>query len=87
MICSATKPMCLGGIFGGKDSGITNQTKNILLESAYFNPVVIRKAAKYHQLSTDASFRYERGCDPNITIYALKRVAMLIKEIAGGQIN
>lgn len=87
MICSATKPMCLGGIFGGKDSGITNQTKNILLESAYFNPVVIRKAAKYHQLSTDASFRYERGCDPNITIYALKRVAMLIKEIAGGQIS
>ncbi len=87
MICDATKPLCMGGIFGGQDSGVTNQTKNIFLESAYFNPVVIRKASKYHGLSTDASFRYERGADPNITIYALKRAAILIKQIAGGQIS
>lgn len=87
MICNSKEPMCLAGILGGKDSGITEQTKNIFIESAYFNPVVIRKAAKYHRLSTDASFRYERGCDPNITIYALKRAAMLIKSVAGGKIT
>ncbi len=87
MICNSIEPMCLAGIFGGKDSSITNQTKNVFIESAYFIPSVIRKAAKYHQLSTDASFRYERGCDPNITIYALKRAAMLIKSIAGGRIS
>ncbi|MCF0210767.1 MAG: phenylalanine--tRNA ligase subunit beta [Bacteroidales bacterium] len=87
MICSASKPMCLGGIFGGQESGITESTKNIFLESAYFNPVVIRKAARYHGLQTDASFRYERGADPNITVYALKRAALLIKELAGGKIS
>ncbi len=87
MVCNAKEPMCLGGIFGGEDSGVTMQTKNIFLESAYFNPVVIRKGAKYHGLSTDASFRYERGADPNITVYALKRAAMLIKELAGGEIS
>lgn len=86
LVCSATQPMCLGGIFGGKDSGITEQTTNIFVESAYFNPVVIRKAARFHGLQTDASFRYERGADPNITIYALKRAALLIKELAGGKI-
>lgn len=87
LVCSATQPMCLGGIFGGKDSGITEQTTNIFVESAYFNPVVIRKAARFHGLQTDASFRYERGADPNITIYALKRAALLIKELAGGKIS
>lgn len=87
MVCNSEEPMCLGGIFGGKDSGITDTTKNVFIESAYFNPVVIRKAAKYHTLQTDASFRYERGADPNITVYALKRVAILIKEIAGGKIS
>lgn len=87
LVCSATQPMCLGGIFGGKDSGITDQTTNIFVESAYFNPVVIRKAARFHGLQTDASFRYERGADPNITIYALKRAALLIKELAGGKIS
>lgn len=87
MICDATKPLCMGGIFGGQDSGVTSTTTNIFLESAYFNPVVIRKASKYHGLSTDASFRYERGADPNITIYALKRAAILIKQLAGGQIS
>lgn len=86
LVCSATQPMCLGGIFGGKDSGITEQTTNIFVESAYFNPVVIRKAARFHGLQTDASFRYERGADPNITIYALKRAALLIKELADGKI-
>ncbi len=87
MVCNAVEPMCMAGIFGGKDSSITNETKNVFIESAYFVPSVIRKAAKYHQLSTDASFRYERGCDPNITIYALKRAAMLIQSIAGGRIS
>lgn len=87
LVCSATQPMCLGGIFGGKDSGITEQTTNIFVESAYFNQVVIRKAARFHGLQTDASFRYERGADPNITIYALKRAALLIKELAGGKIS
>ncbi|MBR1769648.1 MAG: phenylalanine--tRNA ligase subunit beta [Bacteroidales bacterium] len=87
MVCDNAKPMCMGGIFGGEDSGITSQTKNVFLESAYFNPVVIRKAARFHGLQTDASFRYERGADPNIVIYALKRAAILIKQIAGGEIS
>ncbi|MBO6117107.1 MAG: phenylalanine--tRNA ligase subunit beta [Bacteroidales bacterium] len=87
VVCNESEPMCLGGIFGGQDSGVTDATTEIFLESAYFNPVVIRKAAKYHGLSTDASFRYERGADPNITVYALKRAALLIKEIAGGKIS
>ena len=87
MISSATKPMCIAGIFGGIDSGITENTTSIFLESAYFNPVWIRKAARRHGLHTDASFRYERGADPNITIYALKRAAMLVKELAGGEIS
>lgn len=87
MVCNTKEPMCMGGIFGGEKSGITSETKNIFLESAYFNPVVIRKAARYHALQTDASFRYERGVDPNICLYALKRASMLIKEIAGGEIS
>ena len=86
MICNAEEPMCIAGVFGGQDSGITEQTTNVFLESAYFDPVSIRKTARRHQLSTDASFRYERGCDPNNTLYVLKRCAMLIQEVAGGEI-
>ncbi|MDR0418791.1 MAG: phenylalanine--tRNA ligase subunit beta, partial [Prevotellaceae bacterium] len=87
MICSAARPLCIAGVFGGIDSGVTESTQNVFLESAYFNSVWIRKTAKQHLLNTDASFRYERGADPNITAYALKRAALLIKEIAGGQIS
>ena len=87
MICNTTEGMCIAGVFGGNKSGVNEGTKNIFLESAYFNPVWIRKTAKRHGLSTDASFRYERGADPNITIWALKRAAMLIKEITGGEIS
>ena len=86
MICDAEKPMTIAGVYGGKDSGVTEATTNIFLESAYFNPVSIRKTAKRHALKTDASFRYERGTDPEITVYALKRAALLIKELAGGVI-
>ncbi|MGB1230926.1 MAG: phenylalanine--tRNA ligase subunit beta [Winogradskyella sp.] len=87
MICDAEKPMCIAGVFGGLDSGVTEQTTHVFLESAYFNPVSIRKTAKRHALNTDASFRFERGIDPNITKYALKRAALLIREIAGGEIT
>lgn len=87
MICDAEKPMCIAGVFGGIDSGVTESTTSIFLESAYFNPVSIRKSAKRHALNTDASFRFERGIDPNITEYALKRAALLIQEIAGGEIT
>jgi len=87
MICDTEKPMCIGGVFGGLDSGVSEQTQNIFLESAYFNPVSIRKTARRHGLNTDASFRYERGCDPTNTIYVLKRCALLIQEVAGGEIS
>ena len=87
MICDGEKPMCIAGVFGGIDSGVTENTKDIFLESAYFNPVSIRKTAKRHGLNTDASFRFERGIDPNITEYALKRAVLLITEIAGGEIS
>lgn len=87
MICNEREGMCIAGVFGGRDSGVTEATTNVFLESAYFNPVSIRKTSKHHGLKTDASFRYERGCDPNITIYALKRAALLIKEVAGGTIS
>jgi len=87
MICDTVKPMCIGGVFGGLESGVTEQTQNVFLESAYFNPVSIRKTARRHNLNTDASFRYERGCDPTNTIYVLKRCALLIQEVAGGQIS
>ncbi|MDA0890072.1 MAG: phenylalanine--tRNA ligase subunit beta, partial [Bacteroidetes bacterium] len=86
MINNATKPMCIAGVYGGIDSGVSKATKDIFLESAYFNPISIRKTAKRYGFSTDASFRYERGCDPNITVYALKRAALLITEICGGEI-
>lgn len=87
MICDCEKPMCIAGVFGGEHSGVTDQTTNVFLESAYFNPVWVRKTAKRHALSTDASFRFERGIDPNITVFALKRAALLIKELAGGEIT
>ena len=86
MICNAQEPMCIAGVFGGIRSGVTEETKNIFLESAYFDPRTIRKTARYHGLQTDASFRFERGADIEITVYALKRAALLIREIAGGTI-
>ena len=87
MICDDKGPMCIAGVFGGKESGVTENTNNIFLESAYFNPVSVRKTAKRHGLNTDASFRFERGIDPTITEYALKRAALLIQEVAGGEIT
>lgn len=87
MICDGEKPMCIAGVFGGIDSGVSENTRDIFLESAYFNPVSIRKTAKRHGLNTDASFRFERGIDPNSTEYALKRAALLICEVAGGEIT
>ncbi|MBR2619198.1 MAG: phenylalanine--tRNA ligase subunit beta [Paludibacteraceae bacterium] len=87
MICNAQEGMCIAGVFGGLDAGVTEKTTKVFLESAYFNPVSIRKTARRHGLNTDASFRYERGCDPNITVYALKRAALLIQEVAGGQVS
>ncbi len=86
MICDSSKPMCIAGVFGGINSGVKDNTTNIFLESAYFDSVFVRKTSKRFGLKTDASFRFERGADPNITVYALKRAAMLIKEIAGGNI-
>ncbi|MCH5224807.1 MAG: phenylalanine--tRNA ligase subunit beta [Muribaculaceae bacterium] len=86
MICDAKKPMCIAGIFGGMDSGVTESTTSVFIESAYFHPTWIRKSARRHGLSTDASFRYERGADPSITVYAAKLAALLIKELAGGEI-
>lgn len=86
-ICNAEEPMCIAGIFGGKGSGTYDTTKDVLFESAYFNPTWIRKSARRHGLSTDASFRFERGIDPNGQIYALKQAAMLAKELAGGKIS
>ena len=87
MICDAEEPMTIAGVYGGKNSGVTNQTTNIFLESAYFNSVSVRKTAKRHGLKTDASFRYERGTDPEMTVIALKRAALLIQELAGGTIS
>ncbi len=87
MICDADKPMCIAGVFGGIHTGVTEATTSIFLESAYFDPISIRKTAKRHGLNTDASFRFERGIDPNITEYALKRAALLIMEVAGGEIT
>lgn len=86
MIANAEQAMCIAGVFGGLESGITEQTTNVFLESAYFDSVSIRKTSRRHQLQTDASFRYERGCDPNNTLYVLKRAALLIQEVAGGEI-
>ncbi|HWR99017.1 MAG TPA: phenylalanine--tRNA ligase subunit beta, partial [Prolixibacteraceae bacterium] len=86
MICNESEGMCIGGVFGGFDSGIKNSTTDLFLECAWFNPVYIRKTARRHGLNTDASFRFERGVDPNGTIYALKRAALMICEMAGGEI-
>lgn len=86
MICNAEEPMCIAGVFGGLESGVTDTTTDIFLESAYFNPTSIRKTARRQGLSTDASFRYERGIDPNGTLYALHIAALLVKELAGGEI-
>jgi phenylalanyl-tRNA synthetase beta chain len=87
MICSSEEPMCIAGVFGGIKSGISASTTNIFLESAYFAADYVRKTGMHHQLKTDASFRFERGTDPNLTVYALKRAALLIKEIAGGAVS
>lgn len=86
MICSAERPMCIAGVFGGLDSGISDTTTDVFIESAYFNPVWVRKTAKRFGLNTDASFRFERGIDPNMQVYAAKRAALLMKELAGGTI-
>ncbi|MEX8547918.1 MAG: phenylalanine--tRNA ligase subunit beta [Mucilaginibacter sp.] len=87
MICNAEEPMTIAGVFGGINSGVTHQTKNIFLESAYFDAVSVRKTAKRHGLKTDASFRYERGTDPGITVFALKYAAILIQQLAGGTVS
>jgi phenylalanyl-tRNA synthetase beta chain len=87
MICNANSAMCIAGVFGGLHSGVKETTTSVFLESAYFDSVYVRKTARRHTLSTDASFRFERGTDPNGTIYALKRAALLIKEVAGGEIS
>lgn len=87
MICNTRESMCIAGVFGGIKSGVTGKTTTIFLESAYFDPKHIRKTARYHGLQTDASFRFERGADVDITVYALKRAALLIKEIAGGLVS
>ncbi|WP_423147679.1 phenylalanine--tRNA ligase subunit beta [Rubrolithibacter danxiaensis] len=87
MICDQENALCIAGVFGGEDSGIKSGTKNVFLESAYFNPVSIRKTSKRHGLKTDASFRFERGADPEITVLAIKRAAQLITEIAGGTVS
>lgn len=87
MICDEKGPLCIAGVFGGKNSGVSENTTQVFLESAYFNPISVRKTAKRHGLNTDASFRFERGIDPNITDYALKRAAIMIQEVAGGEIT
>jgi len=87
MICNTEEGMCIAGVFGGIKSGVSETTTDLFLESACFDPVYVRKTAKHHILNTDASFRFERGSDPNMTVWALKRAAMLIKEIAGGSIS
>ena len=86
-ICNEEEPMCIAGVFGGKGSGTYETTRNVVLESAYFHPTWIRKSARRHGLSTDSSFRFERGIDPNGTIYALKQAALLCKELAGGKVS
>ncbi len=87
MICNTKEGMCIAGVFGGLKSGVTESTTDVFLESAYFNPTWVRKTARRHGLNTDSSFRFERGADPGNTVYVLKRAAMLIKEIAGGEIE
>jgi phenylalanyl-tRNA synthetase beta chain len=87
MITNGSENLCIAGVFGGSESGIKDDTTDVFLESAYFNPVSVRKTAKFHGLNTDASFRFERGVDPNLTEYAIKRAALLIQEVAGGQVS
>ena len=87
MICNTEEPMCIAGVFGGLDSGVTEATTDVFLESACFHPTWIRKTARRFGLNTDASFRFERGLDPNQTVYVLKRAALMIQELAGGQIT
>lgn len=87
MVCNAKEGMCIAGVFGGVKSGVSEKTKSIFLEGAYWNPNYIRKTGMHHQLKTDASFRFERGTDPNLNVYAVKRAALLIKEVAGGTIS
>ena len=87
MICNAEEGMCIAGVFGGLKSGITEKSTDVFLESAHFSADYVRRTSQHHQLKTDASFRFERGTDPNITVYALKRAAMLLREIAGGKIS
>ncbi|MBS3738637.1 MAG: phenylalanine--tRNA ligase subunit beta, partial [Psychroflexus sp.] len=87
MICDTQKPLCIAGVLGGENSGVTETTKSIFLESAYFNPISVRKTAKRHGINTDASFRFERGIDPNITEDALKRASVLISELTGGKVS
>ena len=87
MICSAERPMCIAGVFGGLDSGVSDTTTDVFIESAYFNPVWVRKTAKRFGLNTDSSFRFERGIDPNLQVYALKRAALLFEELSGGTIT
>ena len=87
LINNASEPMCIAGVLGGLKHGVSKSTSSIFLESAYFNPVSIRKTSKFHSLNTDASFRYERGCDPNITVYALKRAVKLITELCNGKLS
>ncbi|MDR0976575.1 MAG: phenylalanine--tRNA ligase subunit beta [Prevotellaceae bacterium] len=87
MICNADEPMCIAGVFGGLDSGTTDETRNVFLESAYFHPTWVRRTARRHGLNTDASFRFERGIDPNITLYCLKLAALMVKELAGGTVS
>ncbi|MDE5649625.1 MAG: phenylalanine--tRNA ligase subunit beta, partial [Duncaniella sp.] len=86
MICNTQAPMCIAGVFGGLDSGVTEETTSVFLESAYFNPTSVRKTARRHGLNTDSSFRFERGVDPNNTLYVLKLAAIMVKELAGGEI-
>ena len=87
MICNTEVPMCIAGVFGGLDSGVTETTTDVFLESAYFNPTSVRKTARRHGLNTDSSFRFERGVDPNNTLYVLKLAALMVKELAGGEIT
>src|ERR1700712_3982186 len=87
MICNAEAPMCIAGVFGGAESGVSEATKNVFLESAYFNSVSVRKTSKRFGLKTDASFRFERGTDPDMTVFALKYAALLIQEVAGGEVS
>ncbi|MDE6806324.1 MAG: phenylalanine--tRNA ligase subunit beta, partial [Muribaculaceae bacterium] len=86
MICDSEKPLCIAGVFGGLDSGVTEATTDIFIESAWFNPTRVRRTARRHGLSTDASFRYERGTDPNITLFAGRLAALMVQELAGGEV-